>query len=123
MQGASLSRRSLLQAVAAVISTAATPFGWEEVAQAIDEAHAALQTGGKAKLSFLSAAEAADVEAASAQIIPTDDSPGAREARVIDFIVPRHLTRGRVEQCDARSGGERCVGTSGDSRHLQGSPR
>ena len=86
MQGASLSRRSLLQAVSAVISTAATPFGWKEVAQAMDEVHAALQTVDKAKLSFLSVAEAADVEAVAAQIIPTDDSPGAREARVIDFI-------------------------------------
>ena len=38
------------------------------------------------KLSFLSAAEAADVEAVAAQIIPTDDSPGAREAGVVYFI-------------------------------------
>jgi gluconate 2-dehydrogenase gamma chain len=30
--------------------------------------------------------EAADLEAATAQIIPTDDLPGAREARVIYFI-------------------------------------
>lgn len=31
-------------------------------------------------------AEAADVEAIAALIIPTDDTPGAREAHVIDFI-------------------------------------
>jgi gluconate 2-dehydrogenase gamma chain len=34
----------------------------------------------------LSAADAADIEAAAAQIIPTDETPGAREARVIYFI-------------------------------------
>lgn len=34
----------------------------------------------------LSAAEAADLEAMAAQIIPTDDTPGAREARVVVFI-------------------------------------
>lgn len=34
----------------------------------------------------LSAQDAADIEAAAAQIIPTDDTPGAREARVIHFI-------------------------------------
>jgi gluconate 2-dehydrogenase gamma chain len=82
----SVSRRSLLQAIAAVIGTAAAPFGWAEVAQAVNEAHAAAQAGGAAKLSFLSAAEAADVEAVAAQIVPTDDSPGAREAGVVYFI-------------------------------------
>ena len=35
---------------------------------------------------FLTAAEAADVEAICAQIIPTDSTPGAREAGVVFFI-------------------------------------
>jgi gluconate 2-dehydrogenase gamma chain len=34
----------------------------------------------------LTADQAADLEAATAQIIPTDDTPGAREARVVYFI-------------------------------------
>jgi len=34
----------------------------------------------------LSPAEARDLDAMSALIIPTDDVPGAREARVVDFI-------------------------------------
>ena len=42
--------------------------------------------GSDAKMSFLSAAEAADIEAVAAQIIPTDDTPGAREAGVVYFI-------------------------------------
>jgi gluconate 2-dehydrogenase gamma chain len=86
MESVDLSRRSLLQAIAGVVATAATPLGWADVAQAVDEALAAVQAGGDAKLSLLSAAEAADVEAVAAQIIPTDDSPGAREAGVIYFI-------------------------------------
>jgi len=80
------SRRSLLHAIAGVLATAATPLGWAEVAQAMDEARAAGQGGGAAKLTFLSAAEAADVEAVAAQIVPTDDTPGAREAGVVYFI-------------------------------------
>lgn len=42
----------------------------------------------KAKTSWqtFSAADAADVEAIAAQIIPSDATPGAREAHVIDFI-------------------------------------
>jgi gluconate 2-dehydrogenase gamma chain len=34
----------------------------------------------------LSDADAADIEAAAAQIIPSDGTPGAREARVVYFI-------------------------------------
>ena len=81
-----LSRRSLLQAIVATIGAAALPLGWAEIAQASQEAHAASQAAGEARLSFLSAAEAADVEAVAAQIIPTDDTPGAREAGVVYFI-------------------------------------
>jgi gluconate 2-dehydrogenase gamma chain len=46
----------------------------------------AAQTGQAAKLQFFTAEQAAEVEAMAAQIIPTDDTPGAREARVINFI-------------------------------------
>ena len=60
--------------------------GWAEVAQAMERRMPAAQADGDAKLSFLSAAEAADIEAVAAQIIPTDDSPGAREAGVVYFI-------------------------------------
>lgn len=86
MVNVKLSRRSLLQAIAGVVATAATPLGWAEVAHAMDEALGAAQVGGDAKVSFLSVAEAADVEAVAAQIVPTDDLPGAREAGVSYFI-------------------------------------
>ena len=88
MDSATLSRRSLLHAIAATMATAAMPMGWAEILRAAAEADAAGQARGGAepKLSFLSAAEAADVEAVASQIIPTDDSPGAREAGVVFFI-------------------------------------
>jgi gluconate 2-dehydrogenase gamma chain len=85
MENATLSRRSLLQAIAAIIATAAAPIGWDEVAQAVGEMEAA-QPPTDSRPSFLNASEAADVEAVAAQIIPTDDTPGAREAGVIHFI-------------------------------------
>src|SRR5882672_1763872 len=85
METANLSRRSLLEAIAAVIATAAAPLGWAEVAHAMDQGHAP-HTAGDPKISFLTAADAADIEAVAAQIIPTDDSPGAREAGVVYFI-------------------------------------
>ena len=68
------------------LARAALPLSWAEIAQASHQAHAATPPSGKARLSFLSAVEAADVEAVAAQIVPTDDTPGAREAGVVYFI-------------------------------------
>jgi gluconate 2-dehydrogenase gamma chain len=42
--------------------------------------------------------EAVEVEAVAAQIIPTDDTPGAREARVIHFIDRALVTFERDQQ-------------------------
>jgi gluconate 2-dehydrogenase gamma chain len=78
------SRRSLLQAIAATI--AALPLSWAEIAHVAQGSQTAAQLAGDAKISLLSAAEAADIEAVAAQIIPTDDTPGAREAGVVYFI-------------------------------------
>jgi hypothetical protein len=85
MEIASLSRRSLLQAIAAIIASTATPLGWTEVAHAMD-AHSAQLPRADDKLAFFSASDASDVEAVAAQIIPTDGSPGAREAGAVYFI-------------------------------------
>ena len=46
--------------------------------------HAA--ASGTARLEYFSPEQAAEVEAICAQIIPTDATPGAREARVVYFI-------------------------------------
>ena len=86
MESADFSRRSLLQAIAATVVTAATPLSWADIAHAMDEAPATTQALGGAKHAFLSAAEAIDVEAVAAQIVPSDDTPGAREAGAVDFI-------------------------------------
>jgi gluconate 2-dehydrogenase gamma chain len=86
MDSVTLSRRSLLQAIAAAMATAAMPRGWAEIALSAHEVHVGAQAAGERKIAFLSAAEAADIEAVSSQIIPTDDSPGAREAGVVYFI-------------------------------------
>src|SRR5262245_15036108 len=86
METHSLSRRSLLHAIATVMATAAGPLGWTEVARAIDQVHTGAHPSDAKTLSWLTAAEAADIEAVAAQIIPTDDAPGSREARVVYFI-------------------------------------
>jgi hypothetical protein len=86
MDGDELSRRSLLQAILATVGVTALPWAWTEIAPAAHGSHAAAQVAGEPRMSFLSAAEAGDIEAVAAQIIPTDDTPGAREARVVYFI-------------------------------------
>jgi gluconate 2-dehydrogenase gamma chain len=55
-------------------------------------------------LAFLTDAEAAEVEAFSARIIPTDETPGAREAGVVWFIDGALATFMRDQQDFVRGG-------------------
>lgn len=77
-----VSRRALLRAIAATLGAAALPLGWADIVIA----DAAASPAGPSTFTFFNASEAADVEAVAAQIIPTDDTPGAREVGVIYFI-------------------------------------
>src|SRR5512146_357024 len=56
----------------------------ETLLAAHHEARAAAAAGNK--FTFLTPEEAADVRAFAAQVIPTDDTPGATEANVVYFI-------------------------------------
>jgi gluconate 2-dehydrogenase gamma chain len=80
------SRRSFLRAAGQSLGIAWVGLNWSEVAQAVDAAHMAAQARASFKFRFLTRAEAADVGAIAAQIIPTDDAPGAREAGVVYFV-------------------------------------
>ncbi len=75
-------RRSLLQAAAFLGVSLATP-DWDLLAAVL---HHAPATAPPAGAPLLDPAEMADVEAITAQIIPTDTTPGAREAGVAQFI-------------------------------------
>lgn len=52
----------------------------------IEAAAAYVQGTPPAAFAFFTPAQAADVEAMTAQIIPSDDTPGARQANVVHFI-------------------------------------
>ncbi len=58
---------------------------WPEILAAQEHAHQAAATPGTA-FKYFDHGTAAEVEAIAAQIIPTDETPGAREAGVIYFI-------------------------------------
>jgi gluconate 2-dehydrogenase gamma chain len=59
---------------------------WAEVAAAQHHAAEVVRSGAPAAWQVLTPAEAAEVEALAAQIVPSDGSPGAREAGAIYFI-------------------------------------
>lgn len=75
MSGHPISRRRWL---------AASPLAAVLAAQ--EHAHQAVRSTPPPPFSVLSAGEAKEIEAIAAQIIPTDETPGAREAGVIYFI-------------------------------------
>ncbi|HZF26998.1 MAG TPA: gluconate 2-dehydrogenase subunit 3 family protein [Steroidobacteraceae bacterium] len=83
---ATTSRRSFLGASAATFGAAWLMAHWPQVAAAAHAAHENAIAEGGGGFKFLAVDEAADVEAATAQIIPSGDTPGAREAHVVYFI-------------------------------------
>ena len=82
---ASSRRRFLLQSMTGLGSAWLTA-NWPEVLRAHDHARHAAAINPPAGFEFFSPEQAAEVEAIAAQIIPSDPTPGAREARVIYFI-------------------------------------
>ena len=57
-----------------------------EIAAAQEHVHHAALSQAQSKFEFFTQEQSVEVEAIAAQILPTDDTPGAREARVIYFI-------------------------------------
>ena len=80
------SRRTFLRVAGGALGGAWLTLDLSKVAQAAHDAHVAKQAPGTPTTSFLSRSELADVDAIASQIIPTDDTPGAREAGVALFI-------------------------------------
>jgi gluconate 2-dehydrogenase gamma chain len=77
-------RRSALRQLIAAMGAVA--LDWAAIAQAGHDAHEAAQSPTDLSYILLAAGDAADVEALTSQIVPSDDTPGAREAGVTWFI-------------------------------------
>ena len=80
------SRRQFLLGSVSGLSSAWLALRWPAILAAQERAQRAAASGQSAKFLFFSPEEAVEIEAVAAQIIPSDDAPGAREARVIYFI-------------------------------------
>ena len=97
-----LTRRDFVASVGAIGATwlIADPAVRRDAAE-----HAARQVGQQQPtLEFLTTEEAADVEAFASRIIPSDDTPGAREAGVVYFIDRSLTTWARGQQGGFREG-------------------
>jgi len=95
-QGAS--RRAFLAGSATGLSSAWLAAQWPGILAAQEHAQKVVQSGKPGKLEFFSAEQAAEVESVAAQIIPTDDTPGAREAGCLYFIDRALTTFDRSQQ-------------------------
>jgi len=82
----SLSRRAFLVALANAFGVSTAGLCWPKVANAAHNAHAAAQASEVPPTRFFNSADAADVDAIAATIIPDGAAPGAHEAGVIHFI-------------------------------------
>jgi gluconate 2-dehydrogenase gamma chain len=101
MDAGDFSRRQFLLRSVAGAGSAWLSLAWPEVLAAQQHARhtmRAVAAGDPAKLEFLTPAQAADVEAIASLIIPTTDTPGAREAGVVYFMDRSLRTLGADEQ-------------------------
>jgi gluconate 2-dehydrogenase gamma chain len=93
-----LSRRGFLSQSLAGISAAWISAHWPAMLSAASHARHASQSAAPAKFEFFSSEQAAEIEALSARIIPTTDTPGAHEAGVVFFIDRALVTFAKDDQ-------------------------
>ena len=91
-----LSRRDFLTRAGSAVSAAWVSTHWPALVSAAEHAHQAARSAKPQAFHFFTAEEGAEVDAICARIIPTDETPGAREAGVVYFI-DRALTTFAVE--------------------------
>ena len=86
MEHQAWSRRRFLADAGSTLGTVLAAAQWPAIAVAHQHAATQAANPGDAALHVLSKDEARDVDAIAAQIVPTDDTPGAREAGALYFI-------------------------------------
>jgi gluconate 2-dehydrogenase gamma chain len=86
MDSPDASRRLFLASSSAALTGAWLASNWPGIAAAAQHAEHASSATVPASFSAFSVADAADVEAIAAQILPSGATPGAREARAVYFI-------------------------------------
>jgi len=81
-----LSRRTFLLRAGGGISAAWVSANWPALLSAAVHARQAAKSASPPKLEFFTAEQAVEIDAITARFIPSDETPGAREAGVVYFI-------------------------------------
>jgi gluconate 2-dehydrogenase subunit 3-like protein len=91
-----LSRRDFLTRTGGAVSAVWLSTHWPAIVAASEHAHQAAKSAAPAKFQFFTPEQAAEIDSITARIIPSDETPGAREAGVVYFI-DRALTTFAVD--------------------------
>jgi gluconate 2-dehydrogenase gamma chain len=86
MKLSDFSRRQFLLHTGGAVSAVWVSAHWPAILAAASHAHQAAKSSTPVKFEVFTPEQAAEVEAIASRIIPTDDTPGAREAGVVYFI-------------------------------------
>jgi gluconate 2-dehydrogenase gamma chain len=81
-----LTRRNFLTRAGAGLSAVWFSAHWPALVAAAEHAHQVAKSAAPAKFQFFSPEQAVEIDAITARIIPTDETPGAHEAGVVHFI-------------------------------------
>ena len=98
------SRREFLADSASGIGLAWLAANYPAIVEAQEFVRAAVASGQPHAFAFFTPEQAVEVEALTAEIIPTDTTPGAREAHVVAFIDRALVTFEADRQADYRNG-------------------
>ena len=99
-----LSRRGFLSRGLTGISSAWVSAHWPALMAASAYARQAAKSAAPPKFQFFTPEEATEIDAIAARVIPTTDTPGAREAGVVYFIDRALVTFARGDQKTVREG-------------------
>jgi len=95
---AEFSRRQFIAATGGTLASVWLAAEAKELIAAGAHAARAARQAAPPPFQVLTADQAADLEAATAQIVPTDETPGAKEARVVYFIDKSLATFGKEQR-------------------------
>jgi len=87
-----LTRRHFLLQAGTGLSAVWLSTNWSSIVAAATHAHQAAQSSLPSKFQFFTPEQAKEIDAVAARIIPSDSTPGAREAGVVYFIDRALLT-------------------------------
>jgi gluconate 2-dehydrogenase gamma chain len=98
------SRRAFLSKSATGLGAAWLASNYPAIVAAQEFVRTAAEAGYPAQFAFFAPDEAVEIEALTAEIIPTDETPGAREARCAAFIDRALVTFETERQADYEKG-------------------